>query len=134
MNNVDFVTRDVTINGRMFRRVEIQCWAIINLTNQRQFAKTIADVTGRAVRQCGLFAARFFSRRRFSRLSSLTMASFGTVSTLRNAMSKRSAGVPPSGRSAGGGNRIRLHDNAVSDGNKEKTRPAPWGEMNRVRQ
>ena len=87
--------------------------AILYLTNQRQFAKTIADVTGRAVRQCGLFAARFFPRWRFSRVSALTRASFGTVSTLRNAMSKRSAGVPPSGRSAGGGNRIRVHHNTT---------------------
>jgi transposase len=93
----------------------IQSWAIINLTNQRQFAKTVADVTGRAVHQCGLFAARFFSCWRFSRLSARIRASFGTVSTLRKAMSKRSAGVPPSGRSAGGGNRIRPHHTAVSD-------------------
>jgi len=88
---------------------------IINLTNQRQFAKTIADVTGRAVRQCGLFAARFFSCWRFSRLSARIRASFGTVSTLRKAISKRSAGVPPSGMSAGGGYRIQPHHTAESD-------------------
>ena len=72
------------------------------------------SVTGRAARQFGFFAARFFSRCRFSRVSSLTSADLGTVSTLRNAMSRRSAGLPPSGMSAGDGNRIRFHHTALS--------------------
>jgi hypothetical protein len=44
-----------------------------------------------------------FSRWRFSLASSLRIASVGTVSILRPAMSKRSPGVPLSGDFTGGG-------------------------------
>jgi hypothetical protein len=71
-------------------------------------------VAGPAARQCGFLAARFFSRCRFSRVSSLTSAALGTVRILRNAVSRRSAGVPPCGMSAGCGNRIQPHHTAVS--------------------
>jgi hypothetical protein len=43
----------------------------------------------------------------------LTSAVFGTVRILRNAMSRRSEGLPPSGMSAGVGNRIQPHHTAV---------------------
>jgi hypothetical protein len=59
-------------------------------------------VTGWPV-QCGLFAARFLSRARFSFASALRKASFGTVMIFRKALSKRSHSVFPGTYGAGSG-------------------------------
>lgn len=60
--------------------------------------------------QCGFFPARFFSLWRFSRASCASNADFGTVSTFRKAKSRRSAGVPPSGKLIAGGVLIAFND------------------------
>jgi len=69
--------------------------------------KSVAIATNRS-RSHGpvLLFARRFSRWRFSFASSRRIASFGTVSTFRNAMSRRSAGLPPSRRFTGAGRLI----------------------------
>lgn len=59
--------------------------------------------------QCACLLDRRLSRWRCSFASSCSRDSFGTVRTLRNAMSSRSAGVPPSGRLCAGGVFISAH-------------------------
>jgi hypothetical protein len=57
--------------------------------------------------------ARRFSHWCFSFACSRRIASLGIVSTLRNAMSRRSAGVPPSGDLRAVGPSRRFHHTAI---------------------